>query len=335
MSSLGSASMIVAENTMELSKLEKSIVETVCYFDLQDYPLTAVEIWRWLYNPPLTDNRPPTLLEVDESLKKSQFLRELLDCFQGFYFLRGREQLVLQRKDRNLLADKKMKKAVKYVKLFRFFPTVRLIAVCSSLSAGNVKESSDIDMFIVAKNGTIWLTRFLLVTTLKILGQRPTLNQTKDKICLSYYVTVDSMDLEQSQAAQDDIVFTYYVDGFLPLYDPDGLYQQFYEINHWYRKRLPNSDWPNRTVLEIKNGRWSEFFQSVLEVVYWPLSNRLSRDWLCNLQLSIMPERLKSRANVDSNVIVTDRILKFHDKDNRVVMRQKWLNHVHQVAKQL
>ncbi len=325
--------MIVAEKTttMELNKLEKSILETVCYFDLQDYPLTAVEIWRWLYNPPLTDNRPPTLIEVEELLKNSQLFQKLLDCFQGFYFLRGREQLVLQRKDRNLLADKKMKKAVKYSKLFRLFPTVRMIAVCSSLTSGNVKESSDIDMFIIARNGTIWLTRFLLVMTLKILGQRPTLNQTKDKICLSYYITANALELEQTQAVHDDIVFTYYVDGFLPLYDPDGLYLELYEANQWYRKRLPNSDWPNRTVLEIRDGRGSLWLQNFLTVIFWPLSNRLSRDLLCNLQLSIMPERLKSRANVDSNVIVTDRILKFHDKDNRVAMRQKWLTHVHQI----
>jgi hypothetical protein len=40
--------------------------------------------------------------------------------------------------------------------------------------------------------------------------------------------------------------------------------------------------------------------------------------------LRILPERLKTMANIDSRVIISDQMLKFHDKDNRHEILKKW-----------
>ena len=45
----------------------------------------------------------------------------------------------------------RFKKARSFAKLFRLFPSVKLVAVSSSLASGNVKERSDIDLFIECK----------------------------------------------------------------------------------------------------------------------------------------------------------------------------------------
>ena len=307
-----------------MTDLEKSIVRTIAYFDLLNYPLTATEAWRWLYHPPLQQGQPPDLAEVSQALEQSSNLKNVIERQQGFYCLRGRGQLINERKTNNLEADAKLKKAQGYAKVFRLFPSVRLVAVCSSLAAGNVKSSSDIDLFIVSASGQIWVTRFLLAGLLKLLNQRPTVKDTKNKICLSYYVTDQSLDLSAAQLGQDDIAFAYYVEGFLPLYDTDGLYQRLLAANSWLWQRLPNANWPNATTLAVSRPSWLPAWHGFFKVISWPFFNGLSRDWVCGLQLRIMPDKLKAKANVDSRVIVTDSVLKFHDQDDRQWLRHQW-----------
>jgi hypothetical protein len=46
------------------------------------------------------------------------------------------------------------------------------------------------------------------------------------------------------------------------------------------------------------------------------------------MQLRILPASLKSIANIDSRVIISDTMLKFHDKDTRHALKKKWLEKI-------
>ncbi|MEK7584295.1 MAG: nucleotidyltransferase domain-containing protein [Patescibacteria group bacterium] len=312
---------------MTLTKLEKAIVRTIAYFDILEYPLTQTEVWKWLHRPELTENER-SLSKVREALEQSRALAEVLSLTEAFYTLRGREHLVPVRKMRNLNVDRQIQKVVRMTKLMRLIPSVKMIAIYSSLAIGNVKEQSDIDLFIVAKKNQIWWTRFLIVGLLKLLRQRPTAQVTRDKLCLSFYVTEDNLDISAASFGHDDIAYRYYVANFIPVYDPDHIYETFLRKNAWWERDLPNAYFPQQLLQEVARPAWLVLWHRLFEWVSWPLAEGPLSDWCCNLQLRIMPSHLKALANIDVRVIISDRMLKFHNKDTRVQQRKAWLDRI-------
>gem|GEM_PF-687937 len=305
----------------------ESILKTICYFDLLDYPLTSTEVWRWYYSNQSPQQNIPSLRQIATALETDPQLKTLLTRREGFYCLAGREKIIAQRKMRNCAVDQQMRIAFFWTKIFRLVPWVRLVAVASSLPLGNVKENSDIDFFIVCTKHHVWITRFLLVGLLKLSRQRPDARRTKNRICLSYYVTDEALSLQSAQLGHEDIAFTNYVAGFLPLYDAGGVYDQWYEINSWYRRSLPNMG-KQGTALGIDNPRWLSSWHQIFKILITPFYNAITRDWYTRMQLRILPASLKSLANIDGRVIITEDVLKFHDKDNRLQLKSQWQTNI-------
>ena len=70
------------------NKLEKSILETVAYFDIFSYPLTLVEIWKWLFLKE-ANGLFISLNKIEEIIKNSEAIKTLLEYKQGFYFFKN------------------------------------------------------------------------------------------------------------------------------------------------------------------------------------------------------------------------------------------------------
>lgn len=314
---------------MTFKPLETSILRTVAYFDLLDYPLTSTEIWKHLYHPDLSAEQR-TLADVVAALKDSAALAGHLILVDGFYCLAGRQALIPWRQERNKRADYQMMKARRLVTILRFFPSFRMIAVASSLPLGNVKKDSDIDLFIIAKKDQIWWTRFLAVGLLKFLSQRPTARTRSGRFCLSFFITEDALDISSAALGADDIAYYYYVQSFMPLYDPDGLYDRFLEANAWIQRYLPQAAIGSSSTMEVSRPAWLDPWHGFFESLTGLISTGFLSDWYCRLQLSVLPDNLKSLANVDSRVIISDQILKFHDKDNRASLRRRWQERIKQ-----
>src|SRR3989339_2255006 len=94
---------------MGMTPLEKSILSTISYFDIFDFPLTLMEIWKWLWS----DREPHVfrLDEIRETLEESGYLQKRLGAQGGFYFLTGREGIIQTRLERYSLAELKYHKA--------------------------------------------------------------------------------------------------------------------------------------------------------------------------------------------------------------------------------
>ncbi|MBI4090530.1 MAG: hypothetical protein HY422_00735 [Candidatus Komeilibacteria bacterium] len=309
---------------MKFNSLEKSILRTIVFFDLLNYPLTSTEVWRWLYRPAVpTQER--TLGKVADALEHSEALSNHIGRVEGFYHLKGRESIVPERKRRNNRVDHQMRKTVRMTKLLRCVPWVRMIAAYSSLAIGNVKETSDIDLLIVARKNTIWLTRFFTVGILKILRKRPDARTTQDRFCLSFFITDDALNVERGAFGADDIGYQYYMLILLPIYDPDKLLPKFRRANPWLAQTFPNSPEADTFTFPVARPVWLLALHRSIDIITWPFFNGIFSDWYCNMQLRILPEKLKSIANIDSRVIISDTMLKFHDKDTRHELRKKWL----------
>jgi predicted nucleotidyltransferase len=291
------------------NNLEKSILATIAYFDVFNYPLTVAEIWKWLYSKEESRDGSLTIGEIWKILENNQSLKSLVNSYRGFYFLKNRDDLVEVREVRYVLAMKKIKRARRVAKFLKFIPGIKMIALCNSLAWTNAREESDIDFFIVTGKNKIWTARFWAAGFLQIFGLRPSKKNTRDKICLSFFADYDSLNLESLTTGSPDIYLIYWVAQLQPLFDRGGMYNKFWQANAWIKKFLPNV-FPRDGINEVSENR--------------PVKIGLGEKFFRWLQLKLMPKNLKDMANRDGRVVVSDHILKFHANDRREEYKKIW-----------
>lgn len=289
---------------------QKSILTTVIFFDLFDYPLTELEIWKFLYAP--QPKEKISLSDIKKQLPKIAAIR----AKDGFYFLKGREEIINIKHSRYSESFNKFKKAMRAAKIFSLLPFIQLIAIGNFIPSNNTKKEGDIDFFIITKKNRVWLTRFILATLSQILGWRPTKKNKKDKICLTFFISEDSLNL-QKISLLDDVYLHYWLATLYPLYNMEGVYEKFVAENGWIGKFLPNwteiSPSQKRKITKRRKCFLASFFD-------FTFLEKLSK----KTQLKIMPENLKVMANKDSRVVLNDSMLKFHDQDRRKEYRDRF-----------
>jgi len=289
--------------------LRGAIQRVVAFFDVFEFPLTAMEIWKFCdYQCGLDD-------VLNFLSDEGDFLEEK----DGYYFLPGRESLCDIRKERVQFAHDKQKKALRVAKLFSFIPWVKMIAISNVIGADNMKAESDIDIFIITEPKRIWITRFATVALVKMMGLRPELNNVKDKICLSFFVTTENLNL-QSLMMKDDVYFYFWTANLSVIYNRDNYYHQLIQANTWLLERMPN--WTEAVMdndLTVKREN-SVFYRDVIDLLVGGLDINLK-----SYQLRVMSPTLKELMNKDTCVVVNDGVLKLISNDRREYYRDLYL----------
>lgn len=303
---------------MSLNPLEQSILKTLHYFDIVDYPLTKEELFAFLWQPP--------------AMGYADFLEHLnsskgIETKSGFYFLPGREDIVAKRQRRLVISEEKLRIARRAVKKLRSVPYLRAIFVCNSVGSEVASGDSDIDFFIVTEPKRIWMVRFFANFILRILGLRTYGKKIKDKICLSFFLDTNNFDMSGLRVVEDDIHFAYWTLQMVPIYDPEDCYSKFLNANRWIKKFIPNASDGFKTTsrLEIKNGKlgllWKRAWEKMWSGAYGDIIESQAKgfQW-AKIGLSI---KQKSKDG-DKGVVLSDGVLKFHEKDARVYYRDTW-----------
>lgn len=302
------------QDLSELSEIQIGIIKTLIFFDLFLHPLTAYELWRYL-------NLKTSFAEV-ESESRTLFEKSFLAMKDGFYFLPGKENLVNIRHERYHFTNRKLNIAFQAVKLFKLIPTVKFVALSNLIGRHNLRDGSDIDIFIITKKNRVWLTRLFCAGSMKLLGRRPTLKDKRDKICLSFYVDEDNLDLGTLTNGPTDYYFQFWLAGLYPLYDHSFYHQRLMLANSWLKTYLPNGDFllNNNAYRESTNTWRSKVFNN--NIIYRFLD--LIEYWSQAIQWKIMPNKLKEKANIDSRVIIRDGVLKLYLIDRREEFRKRY-----------
>ncbi|MDD5071135.1 MAG: hypothetical protein PHQ42_00105 [Patescibacteria group bacterium] len=302
------------------AELEEAIVETIAFFDLFSYPLTGFEVWKYTGVKCELSEVLEVLVERRGSTPKLG-VEPLLGIGEKnrFYFLAGREEIIRQRMARYNYTDKKFKRAVWLAKIFKFIPWIKMIAVGNIIGAHNLKKESDIDLFIITEDGRVWLTRFFCVLIIKILGLRPKPKNMKDKICLSFFISEEAMNLEKLMLGGGrDIYFIYWLAGLAPVYNRDNIYNKFIKANGWLKNYLSNWEAGGINYRRDAGKSFSRFYRNVADMLLGGLERRIKE-----IQLEIMPRQIKDIMNIDSRVVVDGRIIKLHVNDRREEYKEK------------
>ncbi|MBU1148814.1 hypothetical protein KKI23_01855 [Patescibacteria group bacterium] len=303
-----------------LNQLEKSILATIVYFDIFDFPLTVMEVWKWLW---LENSQEPISFNLVRKTLSSTNLKKVLSSQNGFYFLQHRSRIVDMRLANYKVAERKYKKAIRYIRLLNFCPFIKMVAICNSLAFSNAGDYADIDFFIISKKKRIWLARLWANFFPQLLGLRPTRADTQDKLCLTFFISEEKLDISSLRESDQDIYLAYWVAQVLAIYDPSQLYPKFMEANDWVKKYLPNT-LPNQVSIrrQVKNSWLTTSWRKLCWLFTFSLLGNWQELLAKKIQLTLMPDQLKTMANQDTKVVITDQVLKFHDNDRRRKFRQ-------------
>lgn len=296
--------------------LVRAITATVAYFDIFDFPLTDWEIYKYLWCDGWQGGNG--YLHIRQTLQRGV---PQLEAAEGFYYLRGRGEIVALRKERQVLASKKQRRARLAARLLGLLPFIEGVAVCNSLAYDNVNRDSDIDLFIIASAGKLWTARFWANSLLQILRLRPTPARKRDTICLSFWVSAASLNLRRYLVA-NDVYFAYWLRQLVPLYDRTQVFERLTASNAWLGNYL-NTIFTARPgqLRRVQPGLISRAGKRCLEII---VAASFIEKHCERVQRRLLPAAITTRANHSTAIVINRDVLKFHSHDRREEYRDKW-----------
>jgi hypothetical protein len=218
------------------TNLSRSIIATIAYYDVFDYPLTTFEIWKYLLNESSqSESATQGRISLEDIAKtlEVEAVKRYIGHSQGMYFLQGRRLLVKRRMRRGKLSIAKQKGVHRLVFWLRFVPFVRMVALTGSLAMKNSEVSGDWDLLIILRSGHIWMGRALLTGLLQIFGKRRHGEDVANRACLNYWITTQSLEIiTKDLFSSNEYFFITPLFGF-------GEFQKFQEKNQWIERFRP------------------------------------------------------------------------------------------------
>jgi len=323
----------------EEEKIEQAITRTIAFFDMFDFPLTAFEVWKYcdiecsfsdIFNVLDRENKmPPSALLVGRITHPEPTLIRGIEGRGGFYFLEGRSEIINTRMKRYNIADKKFRRAIWVSRFFKFIPWIKMIAVGNMIGGNNAKKRGDIDFLIITEKGRIWISRFFCVGIIKLFNLRPQKENIQDKICLSFFLAENNLNIENLCLKNGDNYLAYWMASLVPIYDQSSIYKKFIQENKWFRKKTPNWKFVE-TVSKRKTKKiFDNFYHDIIDVFVGGLDRVFKK-----IQFKMFPEDLKHLINIDTKVVVSDNILKFHINDRREIYQIQYNKKINEIFRE-
>lgn len=261
-----------------------SILATLAYHDIFEYPLKLPEIEKFL----IGDNSKLSLRETIKELINQKKIGQKKD----YFFLKNRSKIVKIRLDRARYSKTKFKKAKSYASLLKVIPTIKLVALSGALAMENSHKGDDVDFVIITKKGTLWTTRFLANSLLLPFKRDPQGKKIADRACLNIFI--DEQDLK---IKNQNLYTAHEIAQMKPLWDRDQMYPRFIRSNQWIGKYLPN--WKSsfqspvatvrKTNWSLVPGPWSLAESLLKNFQLWYMRSKITTEKVSNTQLFFHP----------------------------------------------
>jgi hypothetical protein len=174
----------VAASSPRLDDREMAIVRSVLYASLFDYPLTLAELRQTLIESVQTASG------IVAAYERSADLRSLVERREGFFFPRGRADLVAERRRREAHSRRFLDRHRRLLSIVCALPYVRLVALSGSVAHLNVDGDGDLDLFLVTRGRHVWSVTVTVVVLAKLLGLRRT-------VCANFVLADTRLTLDQ------------------------------------------------------------------------------------------------------------------------------------------
>lgn len=214
-------------------------------------------------------------------------------------------------------------RVAKYGKFLQMVPFVRMVAVCNNLALGNVHADSDIDLFVVAKSGRMFLVRTFITFIFQVLGVRRHGKYVKHRFCLSFFIDDSNFDFSNI-ALDNDFYLAYWLPNIKPIIDNDNFSDEFLDSNSWIYRFFDNKIFISKSkLLKI-----DKFYNSLNKLFSFIFSGFFG-DFLEKRLMVWQLKRSKNKAKLateKSSLIINEHMLKFHNNDRRSYYNNNLIN---------
>jgi hypothetical protein len=163
---------------------ELAIARSVIYASLFDYPLTLEQVHQ-------------TLLESDQTTQQilatygsSEMLQAMVEYREGFFFPRGRRELVAERRLREARSHVFLARHRRLLALVCALPYVRMVALSGSIAHLNLEGGGDLDLFIVTRGCRVWSVTVAVLILARLMRRRRI-------VCANFVIADSQLPLEQ------------------------------------------------------------------------------------------------------------------------------------------
>lgn len=308
-----------------LMYLRNSILATVVYYDIFEYPLTLLEVYKFLVNPARVSRitgglGPIELGDISEELDHL-VSSKIIGTRNGFYFLNGKEELYSLRMEKHKTAERKWKKFLKQVKCLSLAPYLRGVFASGSMAINNTTEESDFDVLVITKSGRLYTCRLFLWLISSLLGSRRKRDEkvSPNKLCFNHYLTDANMALTHQSIFNAQT----YVN-LKPVMIEPPLIDEFFASNLWLNDYVYNfriqKDFARRSV---RPSAVLRFFARMAEFILDSFLGDIFEKIIKNFQqkrISSNPVTYEPRGRV----VFTERELEFHPRSFEGVVIERY-----------
>lgn len=238
--------------------LNEDEAASIIYHDLFDYPLSSAELIKWVAGE-----------RVDIPMEDTN----LFVYKKGLFYLAGREGLLLKRAMRKRASKRKFDIAKRAANLLSRVPTIKAVALTGALAMGNATDESDIDLMIITKKDTLWITRIISLIALRFFGfdvRRYGERDEKDKLCLNIWLDETNLSWDKKRR---NIYTAHEIAQAKPLVSKQVTFDRFLDKNSWIKEY-----WPNAAQIrgEVKDMETKNSFFSLFE----PIARKMQFDYM-------------------------------------------------------
>jgi hypothetical protein len=200
-----------------------AVLRALTYSDIFDYAPDRATLYTALEEANISHARFEKTIE--EMLAAGTIIADDDRCM-----LAGREALSAVWRRRQRQSVLKQQVALRYIRLIRYLPFIRMVAITGTLAAQSAEASDDIDLFLVTTPGRVWLARALTVAVVRLAAL------SRATLCPNYLIASDALEVsERNLYAARELV------QMQPIYGA-ACYHQFRLHNRWTLDYLPNTE---------------------------------------------------------------------------------------------
>ena len=285
--------------------IQSRILAALLYADVFHYPLTVRELAQWIASDTIISSRG-IQSHINALVKKHR-----VGYTPPFLYISGHKKMIQCRIERLATSTRKWQKIRKLAKILTYIPTIGMVGVSGGLAVNNADNKDDIDLVIVAKQNTLWMTRFLATMLIEVFSKRrhPGDIHVTNAICLNMFLVDDSLQIpkkEQGWYTAHEVL------QMVPLWQRNHMYTRYLHANSWVKKwfrakyefqkqvQIPSYNTRNNNI------KWYQLFEQPMK----------------ELQLWYMRKRRTTE-------IISDSTIRFHPKDARIWIRKSFLTKLH------
>lgn len=345
--------------------IRRAVIKTLAYFDLFDYPLTDWEIYKYLWVKDL-EVKGVNYIDVKRILdnglpdiqRKEGFY--FLDGRKHLVSLRKQRQNIANKKYKKVRWAMKILSAMPFVRMLavcnslaydnardesdidlfiitaknkiwtsRFYANLLLRVFNLRPKKDDKKDKICLNFFISDANLLQHDANLLIDANPLIANGANGGNDANGGNCAGLGAgkvvrNEDHLNL-QNLMIKDDIYFIYWFKLLTPVYDQGNIFNQLTAQNKWLNEFLNTEIYRTNNLRQMQVGVWVRMTKWILEKLN---SFGFMEKIYQRFQMEIMPKNILEKMNKNTEVVVNDRVLKFHVDDDREEFRDRWEDYV-------